>query len=102
MAQNPVSGTLAVLDAPVVLTVATQSKGYKGEISFTMEKADQDRSIRVTLMENGQEVEQYSAVYPAGQSGSVITPLSSAYGGSASCRVYVDGKLYLEQSVTME
>ena len=102
MAQNPVSGTLAVLDAPVVLTVATQSKGYKGEISFTMERADQDRSIRVTLMENGQEVEQYSAVYPAGQSGSVITPLSSAYGGSASCRVYVDGKLYLEQSVTME
>lgn len=102
MAQNPVSGTLAVLDAPVVLTVATQSKGYKGEISFTMEKADQDRTIRVTLMENGQEVEQYSAVYPAGQSGSVITPLSSAYGGSASCRVYVDGKLYLEQPVTME
>ena len=48
------------------LTVATQSKGYKGEISFTMERADQDRSIRVTLMENGQEVEQYSAVYPAG------------------------------------
>ena len=69
MAQNPVSGTLAVLDAPVVLTVATQSKGYKGEISFTMEKADQDRTIRVTLMANGQEVEQYSAVYPAGQSG---------------------------------
>lgn len=102
MAQNPVSGTLAVLDAPVVLTVATQSKGYKGEISFTMEKADQDRTIRVTLVENGQEVEQYSAVYLAGQSGSVITPLSSAYGGSASCRVYVDGKLYLEQSVTME
>ena len=102
MAQNPVSGTLAVLDAPVVLTVATQSKGYKGEISFTMERADQDRTIRVTLVENGQEVEQYSAVYPAGQSGSVITPLSSAYGGSASCRVYVDGKLYLEQSVTME
>ena len=46
--------------------------------------------------------DRYSAVYPAGQSGSVITPLSSAYGGSASCRVYVDGKLYLEQSVTME
>ena len=54
------------------------------------------------VVENGQEVEQYSAVYLAGQSGSVITPLSSAYGGSASCRVYVDGKLYLEQSVTME
>lgn len=102
MAQNPVSGTLAVLDAPVVLTVATKSKGYKGEISFTMEKADQDRTIRVTLLENGQEVEQYSAVYPAGQSGNVITPLSSAYGGSASCRVYVDGKLYLEQPVAME
>ena len=102
MAQNPVSGTLAVMDAPVVLTVATKSKGYKGEISFTMEKADQDRTIRVTLVENGQEVEQYSAVYLAGQSGSVITPLSSAYGGSASCRVYVDGKLYLEQPVTME
>ncbi|MFR5853832.1 MAG: hypothetical protein ACLUE8_05595 [Lachnospiraceae bacterium] len=56
-------------------------------------------------MENGQgggdSIPPY-APWPEAERRRQSRSLSSAYGGSASCRVYVDGKLYLEQSVTME
>lgn len=102
MAQNPTAGTLAVINAPVTLTVAMASKGYQSEISLTLESADHDRRLRVTLVENDAETEQYATIYEAGQSGSLIVPLSSSYSGAMTCRVYMDDVMILEQAVTLE
>ncbi|MDD3336861.1 MAG: Stk1 family PASTA domain-containing Ser/Thr kinase [Eubacteriales bacterium] len=102
LAQSPTAGTLAVIDAPVTLTVAVASKNYRGEIGLNIQAADHARKLRITLVENDVESEQYSATYPAGQSGSLIVPLSSALSGTLICRVYLDDEMVLEQAVTLE
>ena len=102
MAQSVPSGTMAVRNAPVGLTIAVASKGYQGSVSMSLDKADHDRTLRVVLIENGVETEQYAATYPAGQSGSLIVPVSSSSSGAITCRVYLDEALYLEQAVNLE
>ena len=102
MAQEPIAGTLVVMDAPVTLTIAKAAKPYKGELFVEMPASDRDRELLVVLVENGGEVEQYRSRYSAGQTSSMIIPVSSEYSGTLMCRIYLDGILYNEIEATLQ
>lgn len=102
MAQSPAGGTMAVLDAPVTLTVAVASERYQGEISINPPQSDKDRTLRVTLMENGQEVVKYEGTIAAGTNTAMLIPVSSDEGGELTCRIYLDGELFAEETATLQ
>lgn len=100
LAQMPAVGTMAVLDAPVTLTVGIESEPYQGEVSLDLPRADHDRVLRVTLELDGEERVEYEGTVDAA-GGNVLIPLSATVEGEAPCRIYLDGELYLEQTVTL-
>lgn len=100
LAQMPAVGTMAVLDAPVTLTVGIESEPYQGEVSLDLPQADHDRVLRVTLELDGEERVEYEGTVDAA-GGNVLIPLSATVEGEAPCRIYLDGELYLEQTVTL-
>ena len=100
LAQMPAVGTMAVLDAPVTLTVGIESEPYQGELSIDLPEADHDRALRVTLELDGEERVEYEGT-AAAAGGNVLVPLSATVEGEVPCRVYLDGELYLEQNVTL-
>ena len=101
LAQMPAVGTMAVLDAPVTLTVGIESEPYQGELSLDLPAADHDRVLRVTLELDGEERVEYEGT-AAAAGGNVLVPLSATVEGEVPCRVYLDGALYLEQTVTLK
>ena len=102
LAQEPAAGTLLVLDAPVVLTLGKAAKAYRTEAYVEMPRSDRDRELLAVLVENGVEVEQYRAMYSAGQNGLMVIPIASDYSGAMMCRIYLDGILYTEVEVTLQ
>ena len=100
LAQMPAVGTMAVLDAPVTLTVGIESEPYQGELSLDLPAADHDRVLRVTLELSGEERLEYEGTVAA-SGGSVLVPLSATVKGEVLCRVYLDGELYREETVTL-
>ncbi|MBE5794731.1 MAG: Stk1 family PASTA domain-containing Ser/Thr kinase [Clostridiales bacterium] len=102
MAQEPIAGTLVVVDAPVTLTIAKAAKPHKGEVFVEMPASDRERELLVVLVEQAGEVEQYRAKYSAGQSSSMIIPVSSEYSGILMCRIYLDGILYTELEAILQ
>ena len=100
LAQMPAVGTMAVLDAPVTLTVGIESEPYQGELSIDLPEADHDRALRVTLELDGEERVEYEGT-AAAAGGNVLVPISATVEGEVPCRVYLDGELYLEQNVTL-
>lgn len=102
LAQSPAAGTMAVLDAQVALTIGIKGKAFHAEATVDVPASAQSVPLRVTLLENGQEVEQYSGMTNAGDGYSVIIPISSGLSGTLPCRVYVNGELVAEQEVTLQ
>ena len=100
LAQMPAVGTMAVLDASVTLTVGIESEPYQGEVSLDVPQADHDRVLRVTLELDGEERVEYEGTVDAA-GGNVLVPLSATVEGEVPCRIYLDGELYLEQTVTL-
>ena len=100
LAQMPAVGTMAVLDAPVTLTVGIESEPYQGELSLDLPAADHDRVLRVTLELDGEERVEYEGT-AAAAGGNVLVPLSATVEGEVPCRVYLDGELYREETVTL-
>lgn len=101
LAQMPVAGTMAVLQAPVTLTVGVEREPYQGELSLALPASDSDRSLRVTLMLDGEEHTEYEGTVAAGASGQMLVPVSAAVQGDIACRIYLDGVLYEEQTVAL-
>ena len=103
VAQQPTAGTMATLQAQVTLTVARKGKSFHSEIGITLPAAAEGRTLRVTLMEGGQETEQISTVLPAtGSEDMFLFPLSSDLSGMLLCKVYMNGLLLVEQEVEFQ
>lgn len=102
LAQNPAAGTMAVLDTQVALTLGIQGKAFHADMNVDVPAGAQSVPLRVTLVENGEEVEQYSGMTTAGDSYAVIIPVSSALSGPLTCRVYINGELLAEQQLTLQ
>ncbi len=99
--QTPAAGTMAVLEAPVTLTVGIASEPYQGELSVSPPSADQDRVVRVTMVVDGEEHTEYEGTIAAGNANVMLIPLSSDTEGEALCRVYLDGELFMEETVEL-
>lgn len=101
LAQSPAAGSVAVIDAPVTLTIGMESQPYQGELTLSLPDADFDRQLRVTLLIGGEERTEYEGVVEAGQQSVMLVPLSAAEEGEQTCRVYLDGELYSEETVLL-
>ncbi len=101
LGQTPASGTMAVLDAPVTLTVGIESEPYQGELSLDIPEDSRERKLRVTMLMDGQEQVEYEGTVAAGASGAMLIPLSANMDGEVTCRVYLDGELWTEQDVLL-
>lgn len=99
--QTPAAGTMAVLDAPVTLTVGIASEPYQGELSISPPAAEQDRVLRVVMVVDGEEHTEYEGTIAAGNANVMLIPLSSDTEGGALCRVYLDGELFMEETVEL-
>ena len=102
LSQTPAAGTMAVLDAQVVLTVGAQSKAYHADLDIDIPANPESVPLRVTLEENGQEIDQYNVMTNAGSAYSIIIPVSSSLSGPLICRAYLNGELITEQEVVLE
>lgn len=102
LAQNPAAGTMAVLDTQVTLTIGIKGKAFHAEMTVEVPAGEQSVPLRVTLVENGEEVEQYSGMTNTGAAYSIIIPVSSGLSGPLPCRAYVNGELIAEQEVTLQ
>lgn len=103
VAQSPTAGTMATLQAQVTLTIAKKGKEYHSEISITIPKAEEGRSLRVVLLENGQSVPQYESALPATSSETtLLVPLSSDIKGTITCKVYLNDELWDEREVELQ
>jgi len=103
VAQTPTAGTMATLQAQITLTVAYKGKGFHSEVSVTIPAAEEGRSFRVTLLEDGQETEQYAILLPAtGSETSLLVPVSSDLSGWLICKIYVNDSLWDEQEVEFQ
>lgn len=91
---------MAVLDASVTLTVGIESEPYQGEVSLDVRRRIMTESLRVTLELDGEERVEYEGTVDAA-GGNVLIPLSATVEGEVLCRIYLDGELYLEQTVTL-
>lgn len=92
---------MAVLDAPVTLTVGIESEPYQGELSLSLPAAAKERGLRVALVLNDQEYTEYEGVVAAGNDAPMLIPISSNVEGDVLCRVYVDDDLYSEETITL-
>lgn len=101
VSQSPAAGTMAVLDAPVTLTVGIESEPYQGELSLSLPAAAKERVLRVALVVNEQEYTEYEGVVSAGSGAPMLIPISSNVEGDVLCRVYVDDGLYSEETITL-
>ena len=101
LAQNPTSGNMVVLGAPITLTVGIESQPYQGELSLSIPAADKDRILRITLLINGTETTEYEGTIAAGSENVMLIPLSATLSGEIPCRIYLDGELFREETVTL-
>lgn len=101
LAQSPAAGSVAVIDAPVTLTIGVESQPYQGELVLSLPDAASDRQLRVTMLIDGEERTEYEGVVEAGQQSVMLIPISSAEEGEQTCRVYLDGELYSEETVLL-
>ena len=99
--KNPTSGNMAVLGAPITLTVGIESQPYQGELSISIPAADQDRVLRVTLVVNEDEHAEYEGTLAAGSENVMLIPLSAPLAGDLECRIYLNGELFSTQTVTL-
>ena len=102
MTQSPAPGTMAVLGSPVSLTIGRLKKPYDGVISVVIPTEKINAKLRVTLVENGVEVDQLFTAPVITESTTVTIPVHSDSKGVLTCRVYLDGELVEEQEVTLE
>ncbi len=101
LAQTPTSGTMVVLGAPVTLTIGIESQPYHGELSVSVPEAEHDRVLRVTLVLGEEESTEYEGTVSAGNENVMLIPISATQSGEIACRIYLDGELFMEQTVTL-
>lgn len=101
LAQSPAAGNMVVLNAPVSLTIGIESQPYLGELSLELAPSEKDRVLRVTLLIGEQEFTEYEGTVAAGTQNVMLIPLSANTAGDLICRIYLDGVMAEERTVTL-
>lgn len=103
MAHSPSAGTMAILDAQVTLTIARPGRAYHSEVSVVVPGGNEAKILRVTLLEDGKEVEQYKSSVPAAKTDTtLLIPVSSDSEGKVSCNIYLGDTLLSQQEVEFQ
>ncbi len=102
LTQSPAAGTMAILDTQVTLTIGAKSKPYRTDVEIQIPAGSESVPLRVMLVENGTEVEQYNGMTTAGAAYSFIIPVSSTLSGTLTCHAYLNGELIVEKEVTLQ
>lgn len=101
LAQSPLAGTMAMISTPVTLTVGMESQPYQGELSLTIPADSQERILRVVLVIDGEERTKYEGTIASGVESNMLIPMSANVAGDLLCRVYLNGEMYQEATVTL-
>ena len=101
LAQSPLAGTMAMLSTPVTLTVGMESQPYQGELSLAIPAESQERTLRVVLVIDGEERTKYEGTIASGVESHMLIPMSANVAGDLLCRVYLNGDMYQEATVTL-
>ncbi len=102
IAQAPAAGTLAMLDAPITLTVGRRATAYHGSIEFTVPQAVAKVVVRVVLLEGDKVSEQYSQSMTPETDTVITVDLGSDLPGPLTCVIYIDDVPLEEREVTLE
>lgn len=103
MAHSPSASTMAILDAQVTLTIARPGRAYHSEVSVVVPAGNEAKMLRVTLLEDGEEVEQYKSSVPAAKTEtSLLIPVYSDSKGKVSCNIYLGDTLLSQQEVEFQ
>ena len=101
--QSLEAGTLAILNAQVTLSLSGNDELYHGIVNITPPEGTGNRKLRITLWDGESETEQFVGIAPTLASPVTLAiPLSSKQQGSATCRVYLEERLIMEQEVTLQ
>ena len=101
LAQSPLAGTMAMLSTPVTLTVGMEPQPYQGVLSLSIPAENQERTLRVTLVIDGEERTKYEKTIAANTESIMEIPISANVAGDLLCRVYLNGDIYQEATVTL-
>lgn len=103
IAQEPSVGAQVILGAAVKLTVAeSESRRHQATITLKIPKTQAGVHVRVTLVGlAGEETEEYAAMHAADSGSSPEVTLYSDMPGVMTYRVYFDGALSYEDTVTL-
>ena len=90
-----------MLSTPVTLTVGMESQPYQGELSLAIPAESQERTLRVVLVIDGEERTKYEGTIASGVESHMLIPMSANVAGDLLCRVYLNGDMYQEATVTL-
>ena len=65
------------------------------------EPSEEDRQLRVTLLVGDEEKTEYEGTLAAGEQSVMLIPISAAEEGEMTCRVYLNGELFSEETVLL-
>ena len=101
LSQSPISGTLAILDTNVTLTIGVPATLNNAVITIPIPEMTESAVLKVTLLVNGSEMEQYQGMTQTGKAYTSIFLLSTAEQGPYVCLGYLNGEVFYEQEVSL-
>ncbi len=103
ISQQPSYGVQVMLGTSVRMTIAdANERRHKATITLSLPKSTSGVHVRVTLVDlNGVETDKYAATHAADSDPNPVIELYSDMPGVMSYKVYFDGKLEYENTVTL-
>jgi len=101
LSQTPIAGSMAILDTSVSLTIGVPATLNNAVITIPIPDMTESAALRVTLLVNSTEVEQYQGMTQSGKAYDAIYLLSTAEQGPYVCFAYLNGAEFFEQEVEL-
>ena len=101
LSQSPIAGSMAILDTSVTMTVGVPATLYNAVVAVSIPEMTESVPLRITLLVNGSEEEQYQGMAQSGKSYTSAFLLSTAEQGHYMCYAYLGGEVFYEQEVEL-
>ena len=101
LSQSPVAGSMAILNTSISITIGVPASLYNTVVFIPISQTMQSNELRVTLLVNDVEEEQYVASTRVGNAYTCIVLLSTASEGTYTCYAYLNDSLFFEQEVDL-
>ena len=101
LSQSPIAGSMAILDTSVTMTVGVPATLYNAVVAVSIPEMTESVTLRITLLVNGLEEEQYQGMAQSGKSYTSAFLLSVPEQGHYMCYAYLGGEIFYEQEVEL-